>query len=166
MAGTPPYDKNKIEKCSNPACGRNLLNIGVIFTIKDKPELAYCTRACRSVVTLEEVSGKAAATPAMPFVPKAAKEAAPKKPKPEGGPVAPRTKAAWGKLDGIVKIVAGKSVPGRGQRLDAWNIIVQFDGKPLSTLYEACEKAGINGKATMAKIIEVYGCVEVVEASK
>lgn len=107
-------------------------------------------------------AGKKAKAGVLPSAPRRERESvdvtAPPK-SPLKTPGAPRGNSPWANLDGKLHIT-GKTPPNfQGARKQVWELIKE--GMTVRALYEACDKAGIEGKANLAKIIGVYGCAEV-----
>lgn len=159
MSTEPKWNPGPTE-CEN--CGGNLRVINPIFTIREKPGKGWCSRACRSTVTGEDPEGpvakKKAAAPAAP-----APAPEPKKPvKLSGIPTgtirqakeaSPRpSRSSNGAADLAGKLYK-KSAPkfqANSARAQLWDLIK--DGMTISALYDAANKAGIDGKAVLAKI--------------
>jgi hypothetical protein len=100
--------------------------------------------------------------PSEPRRERAASEPAP----PKDSPKAPAKKVAstggkspWSNLAGKL-YKTGKTPPNfAGARKQVWELIK--DGEKLESFYARCDKAGLDGKSNLAKIIGVYGCAEV-----
>ncbi len=161
---TPEHWANRKTECSH--CGKDIRGVNPTYTVKDSKEV-YCSRACRSTVTGEDPE---AAVPAK----------APEKDKPEAAPKteAPAKKTAAKKaaapaadkparaprtslnLEGKVYKKGTPKFQEGSARMQFWNLIK--DGMTLGALMEAATKAGLDGKATLAKInIVAPGAIEV-----
>ncbi len=182
---SPCFEANKPTNCK--ACGKDLLALSLTYTIKDLPD-AFCSRSCRATVTGETVrvvdkpasATSPATNEAVPLTrsgkekpatlsPRAAaatakaalnapKGDAPVKPKKEGAGRA--TSAPWSNLDGKLHLT---DKPAKFQeasiRGQVFKLIV--NGMTVRDLYAQCDKAGLDGKGSLAKIIGVFGCAEV-----
>lgn len=158
--------------CSNAACGRSLSQINPVFAIMGgSREEGYCSRQCRATKTGETVttvqrtapapSLSAAAEPITP-APKGSKPvataAAPKPP--SNTPKAPRASSSpWSNLNGKLHITGKKPPNFTGNRKQIWEMIKE--GMTVGALYGQCDKAGLDGKSNLAKIVGHYECAEV-----
>lgn len=146
------------KQCS--ACNRDIwARTTIAYTIKDKPRLAFCSQACRAKVSGEEVqerpvrrTAEVQPSPQEPIKGKPERERPAKEPKPQRG------LAPWANLEGKMKIVRKDQKFG-GARAEVFALIK--NGMKVKELYALCDKAGLEGKSNLAKIIGVYHCVEV-----
>ncbi len=177
IMSAPEYWANRKTECSH--CGKDIRGVSPTYTVKDSKEV-YCSRACRSTVTGEDPEAavpakapkkeKADATGPLHTgkeapAPAAKKAAAPPPPakKAAAAPAgdkparAPRTSL---NLEGKVYKKGTPKFQEGSARMQFWNLIK--DGMTLGALMEAATKAGLDGKATLAKInIVAPGAIEV-----
>lgn len=150
------------KQCS--ACNKDIwARTTIAYTIKDKPRLAFCSQACRATMTGEEVRERPARnrapivseSPAHNFKPGDKVKVSGLRPAKEKTAKAP---APWANLEGKMKIVRKDQKFG-GARAQVFALIK--NGMKVKELYALCDKAGLDGKSNLAKIIGVYNCVEV-----
>lgn len=154
--------KRHPKSCS--ACGKNIWSSATIaYTIKDKPRLAFCSQACRATVSGEEVRERPARATAPSVSESPAHNFKPGDKVKVSGLRLPKEKTAkapapWANLEGKMKIVRKDQKFG-GARAQVFALIK--NGMKVKELYALCDKAGLDGKSNLAKIIGVYNCVEV-----
>jgi hypothetical protein len=157
-------------ECANAECKKDLRAVNPIYAIRGK-EIGFCSQACRATLTGEQVK----TAPAMPDAgavdtpapaPKGKGKAIPPAapaPKGKAGKTAPQADAPK-RTRTVVSATATLHITRtdhkfHGSREVAWGMVKE--GMLLQAFYDQCDKAGINGKAVLSKIMGAGKCVEI-----
>ncbi len=151
-----------VENCSNAACGKPLGEI--LYTVKIRPELAFCTRTCRATVTGESISEPEQSIRTLESAPKPARKGKgktlPPAKEPAKTPTTPKApRAAKGKLpwdeSATLHAIKGSKIPKfngmRGQ------VAAQFkEGITVKAFLAKCEAENLAGLANLKTIVQGY----------